>query len=42
MTNPSTDPIDKLQAVITQRKKSSDGDPSPGYSAACREWFAKL
>jgi hypothetical protein len=42
MTDISNDSRDKLQAVIIHRKGASDDDPSPGYSADCRAWFAKL
>jgi hypothetical protein len=42
MTDFSNDSRDKLQAVIIHRKGPSNDDSLPGYSAECREWFAKL
>ena len=39
MADTSNDSRDKLQAVIMHRQND---DTSPGYSANCREWFAKL
>jgi hypothetical protein len=42
MADASNDARGKLQAVIVHRRGPPDDDPSPAYSAACREWFASL